>query len=98
MTRRAIFLAVAVAGLASTPGQAMPVAHAPTMLGAAILPIRDGCGPFGHRSHYGFCKPNGYDEGGPGYDRPAFYGPRPSYGRRCFVRETYDGPRRFCTE
>ena len=62
--------------------------------------VADGCGRFGHRSHYGYCKPNFGDEGRPAfYGRPRFYGGDGGpeyYQRRCFVRETYDGYRRFC--
>jgi hypothetical protein len=89
-------------GLVVTGAQAMPIAP-PAAIGdaASIIAVRDGCGPFGHRSHYGFCKPNGYGPGpgfgpGPVY---GFYGP-PRFDRppppRCVVRETYYGPRRFC--
>lgn len=85
-------------GLGIASAQAMPVAPPSSMPdAAAVQQVRDGCGPFGHRSHFGYCKPNGY-----GYGPHPYYGPRPFYGspgfygRRCFVRMTFYGPRRFC--
>lgn len=97
--RNALGLAAAAAmmlGLTSFGAEAMPIAPATVSGAPAVTLVADGCGPFGHRSHYGYCKSNGF---GP---RPGFYGPRPgfygprAFGRRCFVRETYYGPRRVC--
>ncbi|UDL93005.1 hypothetical protein LGH83_10180 [Lichenihabitans sp. PAMC28606] len=85
--------AVMMFGLGAVGAEAMPLSNALQLGDApAVTLVRDGCGPFGHRSNYGYCKGNG----GPVYARP-FYGPRPYYGgRRCFVRETPYGPRRIC--
>lgn len=96
---------VVIGGMAS-PAMAMPLAPAPSMTAAPDLTlVADGCGPFGHRSHFGYCKPNGPGPGGPGfYGPPRVYGgygdggyggPR-LYERHCFVRETYYGPQRIC--
>ena len=107
----AALAAVAIGGL-SSPAMAMPVAPAPSFTASDVTLVADGCGPFGHRSHFGYCKPNGPGPGGPGFDGPPrvyggygygdggdgereYGGPR-LYERHCFVRETYDGPRRIC--
>ncbi|MCW6513229.1 GCG_CRPN prefix-to-repeats domain-containing protein [Lichenifustis flavocetrariae] len=101
----------AIAALLSIalPAQAMPLPASSVASDSGITRVRDGCGPFGHRSHYGYCKENGdsgyaYDPGeyrrdgygGYGYGRgPRFY--EGGYGeRRCFIRETYEGPIRVC--
>ena len=106
--------AVAVAALLSVvvPARAMPLATSVDGSGPSITLVRDGCGPYGHRSHYGYCKDNlhpemtyqpgeyrgggyggyhGFEERGPGFDDEGGY-----YQRRCFIRETYDGPVRIC--
>ena len=49
-------------------------------------------GGYGDRGGYGFR--GGYGGGPRFYGSPRFGGG--DYGRRCFVRETYDGPRRIC--
>ena len=81
--------------------EAMPLAPGAVALdGSAITLVRDGCGPFGHRSHYGYCKPNGYGDGGDGIPGYGFGGYGDGSGeyhrRRCFIRETYYGPQRVC--
>lgn len=105
--RYGILLPVAAATLASLamPARALPLVTGLVGPDARITQVRDGCGPFGHRSHYGYCKengdggyfPGGYGGYGYGYHRgPGFYG-NGGYGeRRCFIRETYDGPVRVC--
>ncbi len=103
-TLRLAAVAMALAMGASASVQAMPLAPEPTLSNGAVTLIADGCGPYGHRSHYGYCKQDGYGRGyGGGYGGGYRYGggPRfydgPGYGRpRCFVRETYYGPRRIC--
>ena len=95
------------------PVQAMPITTSSAAFEAGITLVRDGCGPYGRRSHYGYCKDDrnpeiqynpgegrrgGYGRGpgsGGGYGRgPGFGG---GYGeRRCFMRETYNGPVRVC--
>lgn len=108
--RSIIWLSLAATALLSTaPARAMPFATGILGQEPAVTLVRDGCGPFAHRSHYGYCKPNGdewggYDRGGygpggyAGYGYP--HGPRFYDGgyheRRCFIRETYDGPVRIC--
>lgn len=103
----AALAAVVIGGMVG-PATAMSLAPAP-VTGARpdVTLVADGCGPFGHRSHFGYCKPNGpgpgfdgpprvyggYREGG--YEEGGYGGPR-LYERHCFVRETYDGPRRIC--
>ena len=58
--------ALMLTGLAATGADAMPIAPHEMLGDGGITMVRDGCGPFGHRSHYGFCKPNGYGVyGGP---------------------------------
>ena len=87
--------------------QAMPLAQGISGSDSGVTLVRDGCGPFGHRSHYGYCKENG--DGWGGYDRggyagygygyphpPRFYDDGGYRERRCFIRETYDGPVRIC--
>lgn len=99
-TLRLAAVAAALVMGASASVQAMPLAPEPSVSDGAATLIADGCGPFGHRSHYGYCKGNGYGGGGYygggyGYGR-GFY-QHPGYGGpRCFVRETYYGPRRIC--
>ena len=104
-------LAAVVIGGVVSPATAMPVASVPGVAASPGLTlVADGCGPFGHRSHFGYCKPNGPGPGGPafygpprvyggyregGYDEGEYGGPR-LYERHCFIRETYDGPRRIC--
>lgn len=61
------------------------------------------CRPAGGFGERGYDRPRffggfGYDGpryGGRGYDRPR-YGGRGYDGRRCVIRNTYDGPRRVC--
>ena len=48
-----------------------------------------GCGPFGHRGFYGYCRPNGY--GGYGFHRPFGYG----YGFHRPFGYGYGGQRHF---
>jgi hypothetical protein len=63
----------------------MSLAPAASLSDASTVTLaRDGCGPYGHRSNYGYCKPNG----GPVY--------APRYVPRCFIRPTPYGPRRIC--
>jgi hypothetical protein len=101
--------AAAVVSIAAS-AQAMPLPGTVPGPDGVVTLVRDGCGPFGHRSHYGYCKENGdgwggYDRGGygpggyAGYGyphRPGFYGDGGYHERRCFIRETYDGPVRIC--
>ena len=108
--RHLFWLPAAVAGFVSVaiPAQAMPLADRLADRDGAIMLVRDGCGPFGHRSHYGYCKENGdggyapggyggYGYGGYGYRHgPAFYDDGGYGERRCFIRETYEGPVRVC--
>ena len=105
--RHGFWLPLATATLVSVaiPAQAIPLAKGLTGPDSGITQVRDGCGPFGHRSHYGYCKedgdggyaPGGYGGYGYGYRRgPAFYGDGGYRERRCFIRETYDGPVRVC--
>ncbi|WP_442916060.1 GCG_CRPN prefix-to-repeats domain-containing protein [Lichenihabitans sp. Uapishka_5] len=105
---RVLCLAVAALAVVSVglPAQAVPLRAVPGADGGLTL-ASDGCGPFGHRSHYGYCKdnenpdyayvPHPYHGGGYSYGPgPGFYedgGYRP---RHCFIRETYDGPVRIC--
>lgn len=107
--RNMFWLPAAAAALlsAAAPAGAMPSAITPAGPDGDVRLVRDGCGPFGHRSHYGYCKENGDGGYGGGYG-PGGYG---GYGygrglgfyeggdyreRRCFIRETYDGPVRVC--
>lgn len=55
---------------------------------ARIIPVAEGCGPGFHRNFRGFCVPGGFYGRGFGYG----YG----YGPRCFIRDTFYGPRRIC--
>jgi len=70
----------------------------------SIIRVEGGCGPGFHRNPYGYCRPNGP---GPGWVAPGpavvpvpvpvpGYGYGAYYGRRCWVRQTYYGPRRVC--
>lgn len=84
-------------GLVATSAEAMPLAP-PTSLSAdsPVTLVRDGCGPGYFRTPYGRCRPaGGYRSRG--YDGPARFFGGPGYGgRRCVIRNTYDGPRRIC--
>ena len=84
-------------GLAVTSAEGMPIAP-PASLSAdtAVTLVRDGCGPGYVRTPYGRCRPGGGYRGR-GYDRPPRFFGGPGYGgRRCVIRNTYDGPRRIC--
>ncbi|WP_342791820.1 GCG_CRPN prefix-to-repeats domain-containing protein [Methylobacterium oryzihabitans] len=73
-------------GLASTAGAtplAVPGAGA-VAPDAPVTRVAGGCGPGFFRTPRGFCRPF------------RAYGPPRVYGRRCFVRPTPYGPRRFC--
>lgn len=105
--RYEFWLPVAVAGLVAIamPAQALPLGGNGVSRDDGITLVRDGCGPFGHRSHYGYCKengdggyvPGGYGGYGYGYRHgPGFYGDGGYHERHCFIRETYDGPVRVC--
>ena len=92
--------AVVMLGMSAVGAEAMPAIPGPVTSDApAVTLVADGCGPFAHRSHYGYCKSDGdgYYGGGPRFYRtPRIYAPEPYYARRCFVQETYYGPRRIC--
>jgi hypothetical protein len=91
MTKSLIGLAAAVAlgalgGLSSAQAAPLQAGSATTLAGAApVETVAFGCGPGFTRGPFGRC-------------RPAYgYGPRRFYGgRRCFIRPTPYGPRRFC--
>lgn len=105
-------LATAAVLSMAVPGQAMPLSAGVVTPEPSITLVRDGCGPYGHRSHYGYCKdndnpeltyqPGEYRGGGYGgyggfeHRRPRFEDEGGYYERRCFIRETYDGPVRIC--
>ena len=78
--------ALALGSLGAVSGaQAAPlgVGAAPALAGGALVEqVAQGCGPGWARGPYGRCRPS--------------YGPRPFYGRRCFLRPTPFGPRRIC--
>ena len=61
---------------------AMPVAGAAASAAPELILVSGGCGPDFHRTPFGACRPNGF-----------FH---PGFERRCFIRPTPYGPRRFC--
>ncbi len=71
---------------AASAAPAGPATAAGIAGGGLVEHVAQGCGPGFFRGPRGFCRPMG--GGG--------YGPRPFYGRRCFVRPTPFGPRRVC--
>lgn len=94
--RRLILAAAAAAAFTMSLGaaEAMPVAPADALeASTAITLVSGGCGPYGHRTPYGNCRPNGprrfYGQsygfyGGPRFYRPyhpyhRFYGPQPFF-------------------
>ncbi len=62
-----VFLSSIVAAgfFASAPAQAMPLTKSP--MGAPIVQIAGGCGPYAHRNPWGACVPGGGWGGGPVY-------------------------------
>lgn len=64
------------------PAAAMPMTglDAP---GASIVQVQGGCGPYGHRGPYGYCRPGGQLGYAPGsFCSPGWHlGP---HGRRCW--------------
>jgi hypothetical protein len=86
--RKTLGLAAAAAmmfGLGAVGAEAMPLVPSASLADASsVTLVRDGCGPYGHRSNYGYCKANG----------APVYAPR--YAPRCFIRSTPYGPRRIC--
>lgn len=107
MMRKTFVLAAGAAmllGLATAGADALPLAPAASLSDApATVLVSGGCGPYGHRNYYGECRPGGRGYyGRPVYRGPVYgfagprFGPRGYYGRRCFIRETYYGPRRVC--
>ena len=92
-TLKTLGAAVLVAGTLGLAGAAQAAPAAPSALVGGqdlIQHVAQGCGPGYFRGPRGFCRPmrGGYGRG--------FYGPPRAYGRRCFVRPTPYGPRRFC--
>lgn len=81
-----------IAGIVLTPtAQAAPLS--PLLPGtlqadAPVTLVAQGCGPGFARGPYGGCRSF--------YGPRRLYGPRPYYARRCFIRPTPYGPRRFC--
>ncbi len=62
-----VFLSSIVAAgfFASAPTEAMPLTKSP--MGAPIVPIAGGCGPYAHRNPWGACVPGGGWGGAPVY-------------------------------
>jgi hypothetical protein len=73
---------VFAAGLAllTTGAQAMPLAAIDASNGAVIIQVAQGCGPGGHRGHFGHCRPL--------YDCPPGWHSGP-YGVHCFRNRWY---------
>ena len=84
--------ALLTAGIALAPAaQAAPLGPLSSEVlqaDAPITPVAQGCGPGFFRGPSGGCRPF--------YGPRRFYGPGPYYARRCFIRPTPFGPRRFC--
>lgn len=81
-----------IAGIVLTP-TARAAPFTPLLPGAlqadaSVTLVAQGCGPGFARGPYGGCRPF--------YGPRRFYRPRPYYARRCFIRTTPYGPRRFC--
>ena len=67
--QKLLFAATILAsGLCSATADAMPAPRAPASPDAGIIPVMQGCGPYGHRDPYGRCVANR---------------PPPRYGRAC---------------
>lgn len=88
-TLGAAALVAGTLGLAGT-AQAAPAAPAGLAGGSDLIQhVAQGCGPGFFRGPRGFCRPmRGYRRG--------YYAPPRFYGRRCVVRPTPYGSRRFC--
>ena len=74
--------AIALAGLANAPAQAMEIAPLPASAPAVTL-VSGGCGIGFHRGPYGGCRPNGYGGvvvGAPAYGYRGVYGVHGAYG------------------
>jgi hypothetical protein len=72
--------AIGLAGLATAPVQAMPVAPLAAAAPAVTL-VAGGCGIGFHRGPYGGCRPNGYYGGGVVVGAPVYgYGYHGGYG------------------
>ena len=87
------FLAAAafagMAFMAAGGAQAMPADIGVANSDASIILVSGGCGPFAHRDFYGRCVGN--------FVRPRpYFAPRPIYRPRCWIQQTYYGPRRVC--
>ena len=55
VTAAALMLGLGVAGAAQAAPLTLPTAPSP-----GIENVMQGCGPYGHRDRYGYCRPNGY--------------------------------------
>ena len=50
---------------AALPANAAPaIAKADVATASNIIEVSGGCGPYGHRDYYGYCRANGYYYGG----------------------------------
>ena len=53
---------------AATPAIAAPaIAKADAPEASNVIQVSGGCGPYGHRDYYGYCRANGYYGGGYGW-------------------------------
>ena len=77
-----VLAASALVGM-SFDARAMPVQPGPA-LDNDVVPVFEGCGPYGHRGPFGHCRPGGQWGGYvPGRSCPPGFHIGP-YGRRCW--------------
>ena len=75
-------LALLAASVPVGPAAALPMA-APDLPGAPVVQVSGGCGPYGHRGPYGYCRPGGQLGYAPGrFCPPGWHLGR--FGRRCW--------------
>ncbi len=83
---KSMVFGLAFAGLAmavSGGARAMPADAGYASPDGSLTLVSGGCGPFAHRGPFGGCIGN-------------FMRPRPVYRPRCWIVQTYYGPRRVC--